>query len=74
MKWFIVFFMMNIEPFAVKTKSFETRNECTSYVNDPSNASTLAIEVIAIAGFNDIINAVVCLPENEIPKDEEVGV
>ena len=66
--------MMNIEPFAVKTKSFETRNECTSYVNDPNNASTLAIEVIAIAGFNDIINAVVCLPENKIPKDEEVGV
>ena len=72
MTWFIVFFMASVDPFAVKTIKFETRNECVDYVNDPSNSSTLAIEVIAKAGFNDEILAVVCLPENDIPKPEEV--
>jgi len=53
---------------------FDNRNECVAYVNDPSNSSRLAIEVIDIAGFKDEILAVACLPESEIPKDEEVGV
>ena len=58
--------MLEADPFAVKTIKFDTKNECMEYVLDPSKASTLAIEVIAKAGFNDIIKAVVCLPENEI--------
>jgi hypothetical protein len=66
MKWLIVFVMTIAEPFAVKTIKFETKNECVDYVNDPSNANTLAIEVIAVAGFNDDIIAVTCLPENEV--------
>ena len=66
MKWLIVFVMLEAEPFAVKTIKFETKNECVDYVNDPSNANTLAIEVIAVAGFNDDIIAVTCLPENEV--------
>lgn len=74
MTWFVVFFMASIDPFAVKTIKFETRNECADYVNDPSNASTLAIEVIAKAGFYDQILTIACLPENDIPKDEEIGV
>jgi len=74
MTWFIVFFMANIEPFAMKGKTFETRDECIVYVNNPSNASTLAIEVIAIAGFNDTITAIACLPENEIPKHEKSSI
>ena len=74
MTWFVVFFMATIDPFAVKTLKFETRNECVDYVNNPSNSSRLAIEVIAKAGFNDDILAVVCLPENDIPEDEEMGV
>lgn len=66
MKWLVFFVMTIAEPFAVKTLAFETKNECVDYVNDPSNASTLAIEVIAVAGFNDDIIAVTCLPENEV--------
>lgn len=66
MKWLILFVMLEAEPFAVKTIKFETKNECVDYVNDPSNANTLAIEVIAVAGFNDDIIAVTCLPENEV--------
>jgi len=66
MKWLIFFVMTTAEPFAIKTLNFETKNECVDYVNDPGNASTLAIEVIAVAGFNDDIIAVTCLPENEV--------
>ena len=63
--------MASVDPFAVKTLPFSSRNECVSYVNDPSNSSRLAIEVIDEAGFNDLILAVACLPENEIPDDGE---
>ena len=53
-------------PFDIPYLEFETRNECVDYVNDPNNASRLAIEVIDVAGFNDRLLAVVCLPENEV--------
>ena len=53
-------------PFDIPYLEFETRNECVDYVNDPNNASRLAIEVIDVAGFNDQLLAVVCLPENEV--------
>lgn len=72
MTWFIVFFMAATNPFAVMTLEFETKNECVDYVNDPSNSSRLAIEVIDEAGFNDQILAVACLPKNDIPVDKEV--
>lgn len=72
MKWLIVFYMAAAEPFSVNTLEFESRNLCVDYVNNPSNANRLAIEVISIAGFNDTIQAVVCLPENEI-KDSETN-
>jgi len=71
MTWFIVFFTASVDPFAVKTLPFYSQNECVSYVNDPSNSSRLAIEVIDKAGFNDLILAVACLPESEIPEDGE---
>lgn len=74
MTWFIVFFMASVEPFAVPTLEFATRNDCVDYANNPSNSSRLAIEVIAKAGFNDTILAVACLPEYDIPKNEETGV
>ena len=61
--------MANTDPFAVKTLKFDTMNECIDYVNDPSNASTLAIEVIAKAGFNDAILSVACLTEEKIRKE-----
>ena len=33
------------------------------YVNNTKNHGTLAIEVIAKGGFNDRIEAIMCLPE-----------
>ena len=48
------------------TLEFEDYNQCVKYVNNPNNASRLAIEVIDVAGFNDELLAVVCLPENEV--------
>lgn len=69
MKWLIFFVMANTEPFAVKTLKFDTMNECINYVNDPSKASTLAIEVIAKAGFNDTIISVACLSEDRVRKE-----
>jgi hypothetical protein len=69
MKWLIFFIMANTDPFAVKTLKFDTMNECIDYVNDPSNASTLAIEVIAKAGFNDTVLSVACLTEERIRKE-----
>jgi hypothetical protein len=68
MKWLIVFFMMYSDPFTPWSLEFETRNECVDYVNNPSNASRLAIEVIDVVGFNDGITAVVCLPESEVTE------
>jgi hypothetical protein len=69
MKWLIVFYMSVAGPFDIPYLEFETRNECVDYVNDPDNASRLAIEVIDVAGFNDQILAVVCLPENEVREN-----
>ena len=69
MKWLIVFVMLEAEPFAVKTLPFETQNECKAYINDPANSSRLAIEVIDVAGFNDTIVNVACMPANKITKE-----
>ena len=66
MKWLIVFYMSTAQPFYAPSLEFDTRNECVDYVNNPSHASRLAIEVIDVAGFNDELLAVVCLPENEV--------
>ena len=69
MKWLIVFVMLEAEPFAIKTLPFETQNECKAYINDPANSSRLAIEVIDVAGFNDTILDVACMPANKITKE-----
>jgi hypothetical protein len=69
MEWLIVFVMMTADPFAVKTLSFDTQNECKQYINDPANSDTLAIEVISKAGFNDEIVAVACMPRNRHTKE-----
>ena len=44
------------------------RNACVEYVNDPNNYDTLAIEIIAVAGFNDPVIDIVCLPEFETER------
>lgn len=69
MKWLIVFAMMEADPFAIKTLQFETKNECKQYINNPANSDRLAIEVIDVAGFNDTIVNVACMPANKITKE-----
>jgi len=69
MKWLIVFVMLEAEPFAVKGLPFETQNECKAYINDPTNSDRLAIEVIDVAGFNDTILDVACMPANKITRE-----
>lgn len=69
MKWLIVFAMLEADPFAIKTLQFETQNECNAYINDPTNSDRLAIEVIDVAGFNDTIVNVACMPANKITKE-----
>lgn len=73
MKWLIVFVMMNTSPFAVKSLQFESQNECKEYINDPVNSDRLAIEVISVAGFNDEIVNVACMPANRITKERMNG-
>ena len=69
MSWLIVFVMLEAEPFAIKTLPFETQNECKAYINDPTNSDRLAIEVIDVAGFNDTILDVACMPANKITRE-----
>ena len=69
MKWLIIFVMLEAEPFALKMLPFETQNECKAFINDPANSDRLAIEVIDVAGFNDTIVNVACMPANKITKD-----
>ena len=69
MKWLIVFVMLEADPFAIKSLQFDTQNECKAYINDPVNSDRLAIEVINIAGFNDTIVNVACMPANKITKE-----
>jgi len=69
MKWLIVFVMLEADPFALKMLPFETQNECKEYINDPANSNRLAIEVIDVAGFNDTILDVACMPANKITKE-----
>ena len=69
MKWLIVFVMLEAEPFALKMLPFETQNECKAYINDPGNSDRLAIEVIDVAGFNDTILNVACMPANKITRE-----
>lgn len=70
MQWLIVLITLNTpDPWAVPYQKFDTKNECIAYVNDIKNHGTLAIEVIAKGGFNDRIEAIMCLPEgNDIVK------
>ena len=69
MKWLIVFAMLEAEPFAIKSLKLDTQTECLQYINSPANSDRLAIEVIDVAGFNDTIVNVACMPANKITKE-----
>ena len=64
MQWLIVLITLNTpDPWGIETLKFKSKNECVAYVNNAENHGTLAIEVIAKGGFNDRIEAIMCLPE-----------
>ena len=73
MKFLIIITMAVADPFIVPILEFNSKDECVKYVMNPNNSDRLAVEVIAKAGFNDEITAVLCLPENqkvvEIPDE-----
>ena len=68
MIWMIFVGMSIGEPFAIPILEFETKNECIEYVNNPENSDRLAVEVIAVAGFNAQITEVSCLHKKDIHK------
>ena len=65
MKFLIIITMAIADPFIVPVLEFGSKDECVKFVMDPANSDRLAIEVIAKAGFNDEITAVLCLPETQ---------
>ena len=65
MKFLIIITMAVADPFIVPILEFGSKDECVDYVMDPANSDRLAVEVIAKAGFNDEITAVLCLPETQ---------
>jgi len=71
MNWVILVTLTIGNPFIVFNKSFEHEDACVSYVNSPDNYDTLAIEIIAVAGFNDPVIDIVCLPENRVDRRRE---
>ena len=73
MNWVILVTLTVGNPFIVFNKSFEHEDACVSYVNNPINTDTLAIEIIAVAGFNDPVTGIVCMPENTVDRRREMN-
>tara|TARA_B100000963_G_C22112980_1_gene445706 strand:- start:72 stop:302 length:231 start_codon:yes stop_codon:yes gene_type:complete len=64
-QWLIYITLTIGDPFVIKTLEFDSKQECVKYVNDPSNVDVIAIETISVAGFNDPMTAILCLPETQ---------
>ncbi len=71
MNWVILVVVSMGDPFIIPYKTFEYENACVEYVNSVDNASTLAVEVIAIAGFNDPVTNIICVAEYELQRRRE---
>jgi len=71
MNWMILVTVTMGDPFVIPYKTFEYKNACVEYVSNVDNASTLAIEVIAVAGFNDPVTNIICVAEYELQKRRE---
>tara|TARA_R100000908_G_C3722911_1_gene125017 strand:+ start:363 stop:563 length:201 start_codon:yes stop_codon:yes gene_type:complete len=65
MNWVILITLYAGDPFVIPYKTFEYKKDCTEYVTDASNASTLAVEVISVAGFNDPVIDISCVIRRE---------
>ena len=53
------------DPFFMQHKKFPSKKICIDYVSSVDNADTLAIEVIAVAGFNNPIVDISCVTRRE---------
>ena len=65
MSWVILVTLSFGDPFFVPHKTFEYKSVCIDYVSSADNADTLAIEVIAVAGFNDPVIDISCVTRRE---------
>ena len=61
MTWVILVTLHMGDPFFIQYKEFSSKKVCVDYVNNSNNADTLAIEVIAVAGFNDPVVDISCV-------------
>ena len=61
MKWVILVTLYMGDPFFIKHKEFENKKLCVNYVNNINNVDTLAVEIIAVAGFNDPVVDISCV-------------
>jgi len=65
MNWIILVTLHMGDPFFIQHKDFSSEDVCIEYVSNVNNADTLAIEVIAVAGFNDPILDISCVRRRE---------
>lgn len=65
MNWVILVTLTMGNPFIVFNKSFEHKDACVNYVSNPVHSDTLAVEIIAVAGFNDPIIDISCVTRRD---------
>ena len=65
MTWVILVTLHMGDPFFIQHKEFPSEEVCVDYVSNSNNADTLAIEVIAVAGFNDPIIDISCVTRRD---------
>ena len=73
MKWLILVLLTKGEPFTIPMQEFEHEDACFEYVTTKENYPTIAVEVIAVAGFNDPVVNIICTPENRVKEYLNVG-
>ncbi len=65
MNWVILVTLTMGDPFFMQHKKFASKKICIDYVSSVDNADTLAIEVIAVAGFNNPIVGISCVTKRD---------
>ena len=65
MNWVILVTLTMGDPFFMQHKKFPSKKICIDYVSSVDNADTLAIEVIAVAGFNNPIVGISCVTKRD---------
>ena len=65
MSWVILVTLHMGDPFFIQHKEFASKKMCVNYVSSVDNIDTLAIAVIAVAGFNDPVIDISCVTRRE---------